>query len=51
MPNQLNFLPLRVTGLIDKVEGVDVIQPHFNKSLKHFQTWNLHRQAREILPG
>lgn len=34
MPNQLNFLPLQVTGLTDKVEAVDVIQPQFNKALK-----------------
>lgn len=34
MPNQLNFLPLQVTALIDKVEAVDVIQPQFNKALK-----------------
>lgn len=33
MPNQLNFLPSQVTGLIDKVEAVDVTQPHFNKAL------------------
>lgn len=33
MPNQLNFLPLQVTGIIDKVEAGDVIQPHFNKAL------------------
>lgn len=33
MPNQLNFLPLQLTSLIEKVEAVDIIQPHFNKAL------------------
>jgi len=31
VPNQLNFLPIEVTGLIYKVEAVDAIQPHFIK--------------------
>ena len=29
----IKFPPLQVTGLIDKVEAVGVIQPHFNKAL------------------